>query len=144
MIVYLHMHKCAGTSVVRAAQASGLRLPAVHRNGNLLNDQDKPLKYRGMARAEFGALIRQMIDQDGITALDFGRGDDPYKRLWVEQRAQRIGIVLANPRTINGLIIILRHAVGGLRRRIRGLQPAGDASPGSDRTFSVQYEPALL
>ena len=88
--------------------------------------------------------IRQMIDQDGITALDFGRGDDPYKRLWVEQRAQRIGIVLANPRTINGLIIILRHAVGGLRRRIRGLQPAGDASPGSDRTFSVQYEPALL
>jgi len=72
MIVYQHMHKCAGTSVVRAAQASGLRLPAVHRNGNLLNDQGKPLKYRGIARADFGALIRQQIDQPvDFMAMEF-------------------------------------------------------------------------
>jgi hypothetical protein len=63
MIIYLHMHKCAGTSVVRAAQASGLRLPAIHRNGNLQDQDDKPIKYRGVAREDFVALIRQQIDQ---------------------------------------------------------------------------------
>ena len=68
--------------------------------------------------------IRQMIEQDGITALDFGRGDDPYKRLWVEHREQRIGIVLANPRKINGLVMILRHAVGGVLRRLKRAQSA--------------------
>jgi len=65
-----------------------------------------------------------MIEQDGITALDFGRGDDPYKRLWVEHREQRIGIVLANPRKINGLVMILRHAVGGVLRRLKRAQSA--------------------
>lgn len=72
MIIYLHMHKCAGTSVVRAAQASGLRLPAVHRNGNLLNDEDKPLKYRRVAREDFVALIRRQIDQPvDFMAMEF-------------------------------------------------------------------------
>ena len=63
MIIYLHMHKCAGTSVVRAAQNSGLRLPANHRNGNLLDDEDNPVKYRRVAHDEFVALIRRQIDQ---------------------------------------------------------------------------------
>jgi hypothetical protein len=59
MIIYLHMHKCAGTSVVRAAQAGGLRLPALHQNGNLLDPDGKPLKYRNVSRADLAMLLLQ-------------------------------------------------------------------------------------
>ena len=62
MIVYLHMHKCAGTSVVRTALASGLRLPAQHQNGNLLRDDGRPLKYRGMTADDVRAVIEQERD----------------------------------------------------------------------------------
>lgn len=65
MIIYLHMHKCAGTSVIRSAQASGLRLPAVHQNGNLLDDQGKPLKYRGMPHDKLAELLQHHC-QDGV------------------------------------------------------------------------------
>ena len=66
MIVYLHMHKCAGTSVVRAAQASGLRLPALHQNGNLLDPDGKPLKYRHVPRTDLAMLLQQhRSDADG-------------------------------------------------------------------------------
>lgn len=63
MILYLHMHKCAGTSVVRAAQASGLRLPQRHHNGNLIGADERPIKYRRVARPELVALLQQQIDQ---------------------------------------------------------------------------------
>ncbi len=78
MIIYLHMHKCAGTSVIRAAQASGLRLPAVHQNGNLLNAAGKPVKYRPMPRRDVVALLRRQIDA-GVEFMamewDFPRWD---------------------------------------------------------------------
>jgi hypothetical protein len=61
VIIYLHMHKCAGTSVIRSALASGLRLPAVHKNGNLLAGDGSPLKYRGMVRDDLVALLEQQI-----------------------------------------------------------------------------------
>ena len=44
-------------------------------------------------------MVRHLLERDGVRALDFGRGDDPYKRLWVGQRRQRMGLVLADPRT---------------------------------------------
>ena len=78
MIVYLHMHKCAGTSVVRSALSSGLRLPAMHQNGNLVDDAQKPLKYRGMEReALIGLLQRQRDDGVEFVAMewDFPRFD---------------------------------------------------------------------
>jgi len=63
------------------------------------------------------AIIEQLIGE-GVDALDFGRGDDPYKRLWVSQRRQRIGLLLVNPRRTRGLSALLRHDLGRLRRQI--------------------------
>lgn len=40
--------------------------------------------------------IRRLIEEDGVGLLDFGRGDDPYKRLWAAAREQRTGLVLAS------------------------------------------------
>lgn len=65
-------------------------------------------------------MIRHLIETDGVRALDFRRGDDPYKRLWVAERRQRIGVVLADPRHPAGALAILRHHAGRARRRLLG------------------------
>jgi CelD/BcsL family acetyltransferase involved in cellulose biosynthesis len=64
------------------------------------------------------SVIKRLI-AEGVSEIDFGRGDDPYKRLWAGQRRQRIGLMLINPWRLGGLSALARHDVG---RRIRGLQ----------------------
>lgn len=63
--------------------------------------------------------IRHLLEVDRVRLLDFGRGDDPYKRLWVTQRRQRIGVLVVDARHPAGLAALLRHAAGSLRRRLR-------------------------
>lgn len=60
-------------------------------------------------------LIRALLDE-GVRGLDFGRGDDPYKRSWAGRRRQRIGVLLINPRRPAGLAELGRAAAGDLRR----------------------------
>lgn len=62
-------------------------------------------------------VLRHLIDDEQVTALDFGRGDDPYKRQWVESRRQRIGVLLVDPRHPAGIAALARHAAGRLRGR---------------------------
>jgi CelD/BcsL family acetyltransferase involved in cellulose biosynthesis len=64
-------------------------------------------------------MIARLIDGEGVAALDFGRGDDPYKRLWTTRRRQRIGLFLAAPWHPAGAATLLRQALGQLRRRWR-------------------------
>jgi len=64
-------------------------------------------------------MIRHMIEQENVTALDFGRGDDPYKQGWVADRRQRIGLLLINLRKPAGMGALARHAVGRIRARLR-------------------------
>lgn len=83
MIVFLHMHKAAGSSIIRSAAASGLRLPAVHQNGNLLNPDGSPIKYRRVDRDGLHALLdRQIADGVDFMAMewDFPRWD------WLAER----------------------------------------------------------
>lgn len=61
-------------------------------------------------------MLRHLLDAEGATAIDFGRGDDAYKRGWARARRQRRGIVLADPRDPRGLAFLARHALGRLRR----------------------------
>ena len=64
-------------------------------------------------------MIRHMIEQEAATGLDFGRGDDPYKRDWVASRRQRVGLLLVNPRLPRGILELTRHALGRVRARLR-------------------------
>jgi hypothetical protein len=64
-------------------------------------------------------MIRHMIEQEHVTALDFGRGDDPYKQGWVTARRQRIGLLLINPLRPGGMAALARHTLGRLKARLR-------------------------
>jgi CelD/BcsL family acetyltransferase involved in cellulose biosynthesis len=65
-------------------------------------------------------MLRHLLDQEHVERIDFGRGDDPYKRLWAGERRQRIGVVLVNPRHPRGLAFLGRHALGRVRRAFSG------------------------
>jgi len=65
-----------------------------------------------------GLMIRALLEQEKITDLDFGRGDDPYKESWTASRRQRTGLVLANPWHPKGALALARHFAG---RKARAL-----------------------
>ena len=66
------------------------------------------------------AHMIRLVLSEGVTALDFGRGDDPYKKDWVGERRQRVGVVVANPRRVSGMLSVMRRGVGQVLRRVRG------------------------
>jgi hypothetical protein len=74
-----------------------------------------------------GTLLTQwmtetLIRDDALTEIDFGRGDDAYKRDWLGQSRIRTGVIAADKRTRAGLSALLRDVVptrlsSRLRRR---------------------------
>lgn len=64
-------------------------------------------------------MIKGLIEEDRVRVLDFGRGDDAYKRLWVGTRRQRIGFVIADPLSPWGAAALLRQGAGAALRRLR-------------------------
>ena len=63
-------------------------------------------------------MIRHMLSEESVVEIDFGRGDDPYKRLWTSRRRQRVGVELVYPRSPAGAAHLARHLAGGLRRAL--------------------------
>jgi CelD/BcsL family acetyltransferase involved in cellulose biosynthesis len=64
-------------------------------------------------------MIRHMIEHEQVSELDFGRGDDAYKRDWVAVRRQRVGVLLINPRRPRGMLALARHTLGRIAARVR-------------------------
>jgi hypothetical protein len=56
-------------------------------------------------------LLRLFVEQGAVRQVDFGRGDDSYKRLWLGQCRQRRGVVAFNTATARGLYGALRELV---------------------------------
>lgn len=66
-------------------------------------------------------MVRAAIAEDGVTEIDYGRGDHAYKRDWLAQRRARGGLLVFNRRTPAGWLAAARHLGGGwLRRRLGG------------------------
>lgn len=132
-----------GPAMMRAAAASGVLRVGVLRHGDrpvaaqywtvsagqatvlkLAHDEAfKPLSPGTVLTAR---LIRHMLERERVSEIDFGRGDDDYKRLWTGQRRQRIGLLLINPRRPGGAVALGRAWLGRIRRRFRppGRDPA--------------------
>ncbi len=64
-------------------------------------------------------MIRHLLEHDHATELDFGRGDDPYKRGWTGQRRPREGLLLCPLLHPAGLAAIVRQAAGAARHWVR-------------------------
>jgi Acetyltransferase (GNAT) domain len=52
-------------------------------------------------------ILQQLHEIDGVRDVDFGRGDDAYKREWLSLSRDREGFLAANPRTFKGLAALI-------------------------------------
>src|SRR5262249_5106075 len=54
-------------------------------------------------------VMRRIIADGSVREVDFGRGDDPYKQLWLSRPRPRGGILAASGATWRGLGARIRH-----------------------------------
>jgi Acetyltransferase (GNAT) domain len=64
-------------------------------------------------------LMRHVIDTDRVDLVDFGCGDDPYKRDWMEAQRPRYRLTMFRPLDPRNWPAILRAKVARLARPVR-------------------------
>lgn len=73
-------------------------------------------------------LMRRVIDEDKVSIVDYGIGDDPYKKDWMSHRREYHGILAFNSRSPAGWLGALKHFGGQwlkpLLKRVRGSEAA--------------------
>lgn len=66
------------------------------------------------------AMFRHAIDQDRVALIDYGTGDDAYKRDWMDERRQLWRVTAFNPATARGLAGAARAKASRLVAAVRG------------------------
>ncbi len=64
------------------------------------------------------AMMERVLERDRPREVDFGRGDDGYKKLWLGQRRERWGLVIANRQTLGGLVVSGRESAARMVKRL--------------------------
>ena len=62
-------------------------------------------------------LMQNALDVDRVVEVDYLTGDDPYKKAWMSQRRERIGLLACKLRTPRGLAAALRELAAVTWRR---------------------------
>ena len=62
-------------------------------------------------------MFEHSLDVDHVCEIDYLTGDDAYKRSWMSDRRERVGVIACNPRTLHGLVRAGREVAGALRQR---------------------------
>lgn len=65
------------------------------------------------------AMFRAALDDDRVSRIDYGTGDDGYKRDWMEERATLWRLEAYNPYSPRGLLGAMRAGLSALVRRAR-------------------------
>jgi hypothetical protein len=65
------------------------------------------------------AMFRSVIDEDRVWWIDYGVGDDGYKRDWMDDRVPLFRLSAWNPRTLKGLAGAARASASALVARLR-------------------------
>jgi hypothetical protein len=65
------------------------------------------------------AMFRHVLDQDRVTVIDYGTGDEAYKADWMDERRTLWRVRAYNKRTLRGLIGAARRKASSLVRRAR-------------------------
>ena len=65
-------------------------------------------------------MVRHVLERDAVQEINFGRGDDEYKKLWMSMRRERWGIEAVNPKTLRGLGRAVRLTAALARDRLTG------------------------
>ena len=65
------------------------------------------------------AMFRRAIDKDRVRLIDYGTGDEPYKADWMAERRPLWQLSAHNPRSISGLVGIVRGKLSALAGRGR-------------------------
>ncbi|HEY0523033.1 MAG TPA: GNAT family N-acetyltransferase [Stellaceae bacterium] len=78
-------------------------------------------------------MMEHVLERDRPREVDLGRGDDPYKKLWLPKRRQCWDLHAANPRTLGGLRLAARFAGAEIKARLRSrggrdMTSVGDAA----------------
>lgn len=84
-----------------------------HRQATVLKlAHDEVFKAHSPGTVLTALMLRHLLDRESVDAIDFGRGDDPYKRDWAARRRQRVGLLLIAPWRPAGLLALARHDLG--------------------------------
>lgn len=70
-----------------------------------------------------GYLLRHVIEKDHVTEVDFLKGDDTHKRIWMSARRERFGIVAYNPATIVGFFLLAREVLWRIAKGVSRKKP---------------------
>lgn len=121
------------TLMRKLAEAGWLRLALLHMGGRpiaaqlwtlvggtatvlkLAHDQDFDKGSPGTVLTAFA--IRTLMAEGNVERLDFGRGDDPYKRGWTTNRTPHIGVRSVS--LVRRPLTVVRHLAGTAVRRMR-------------------------
>lgn len=77
---------------------------------------DEAFRHLSAGTTLSAALFEHVIDQDGVQLIDFGTGNDAYKRDWMEHVRVRHTLTCVDPWQWRGLRFLLRKAAARLAR----------------------------